>query len=187
MWEIIETVLKSEFFWGVVVGLVLAAIGAWLQAIFTMRQTRKHQRGLIKNLCIDTINNIKAYVDDMADHRQKANVIHHDYLNLLDIEFNVFGRNREHIINLPSPVRDNVRKFINDCSIRRGEIGGYLAQFSNSLAMANQLQNQGQVQASQTQQQQAQALRALANQALDQLATRVKDSADLVNNLKRVR
>src|SRR3954463_11696455 len=116
MWEVIETVIKSEFFWGIVVGLLLAAIGAWL-AIFIMRQTRKHQRGLIKNLCIDTVNNIKAIVDDMADHRQKANVIHHDYLNLLDIEFNVFGRNREHIINLPNPVRDNVRKFMNDCSI----------------------------------------------------------------------
>jgi hypothetical protein len=62
----------------------------------------------------------------MADHRQKANVIHTDYVTLLDIEFSVFNRNREHIIHLPNPARDNVRKFVNDCAIRRGEIGAYL-------------------------------------------------------------
>jgi hypothetical protein len=185
MWEFIVAVLTSEFFWGVVVGVLLAAVGAWLQSVFTTRQQRKALKELIKNLCIDTVNNIKAIVDDMVDHRQKANLIHPDYLNLLDIEFNVFGRNREHIIHLPNPVRDNVRKFVNDCSIRRGEIGGYLAQFSNSVRLADQLQSQGQ--AYQTQRQQAQAQLAKANQALDQLATRVKDSADLVNNLKEVR
>jgi hypothetical protein len=183
--EWIMEVLKSEFFWGVVVGVVLTTIGAWGQAVFTVRQQRKAQKDLIRNFCIDTVNNIKAIVDDMADHRQKANIIHPDYLTLLDIEFNVFGRNREQIIHLPSPVRDNVRKFVNDCTIRRGEIGGYLAQFSSLLTLANQLQSQGQ--SSQTQRQQAQVPLNLAHQALGQLATRVKDSADLVNNLKQVR
>jgi hypothetical protein len=185
----VVAVLTSEFFWGVIVGLVLAAIGAWLQAVLTARQFQKAQKNQIKNLCIDTINNIKAIVDDMADHRQKSNVIHSDYLSLLDIEFNVSGRNRENIIHLPNPLRDNVRKFITDCAIRRGEIGGYLAQFSNSMTLANQLQTQGQAFQTQRQQAQAQAQAqlALANQALNQLATRVKDSADLVNNLKQVR
>src|SRR5258707_10558289 len=137
------TVLTSEFVWGVIVGLVLAAFGAWLQAIFIARQQQKAQKNLIKNFCIDTVNNLKAIVEDMVDHRQKANVIHNDYLALLDIEFNVFGRNREHIIHLPNLVRDNVRKFINDCAIRRAEIGNYLSQFTNLWALADQLQSQG--------------------------------------------
>jgi hypothetical protein len=41
-------VLTSEFFWGVIVGLVLAAFGAWLQAIFIARQQRKAQKDLTK-------------------------------------------------------------------------------------------------------------------------------------------
>jgi hypothetical protein len=183
----IETVLTSEFFWGVIVGLVLAAIGAWLQAVFIAKQQRRAQKDLIRNFCIDTVNNLKAIVDDMVDHRQRTQVIHGDFLALLDIEFNVFGRNREHIIHLPNPVRDSVRKFVNDCAIRRAEIGTHLAQFTNFWTLAGQLQSQGQASQAQQANQQANVARANANQALDQLATRVKDSADLVNNLKQVR
>src|SRR5262249_29822636 len=186
MWVV--TVLTSEFFWGVIVGLVLSVFGAYWLGVFAARQQQKVQKDQVKNLCIDTVNNIKAIVDDMVDHRQKANLVHPDYLNLLDIEFGVFGRNRENLIHLPNPVRDNMRKFVNDCSIRRGEIGGYLAQFSNSLRLADQLQSQGQApQAQRVREQQAQVQLAQANQALNQLATRVKDSAELVNNLTKVR
>jgi hypothetical protein len=186
MW--IVTVLTSEFFWGVIVGLVLAAIGAWLQATFTVRQQRKAQKDLIRNFCIDTVNNIKAIADDMVDHRQKANLVHPDYLNLLDIEFSVFGRNREYIIHLPNPVRDNVRKFVNDCSIRRGEIGGYLAQFSNLMALADRLQSQGDgPQAQRVRKEQVPVPLTKANQALDQLVARVKDSTKLVDSLNNVR
>jgi thiol:disulfide interchange protein len=71
MWDWIVTVLTSEFFWGVVVGLVLAAIGAWLQAIFSAKQQQKAQKDLIRNFCINTVDNIKAIVNDMADHDRK--------------------------------------------------------------------------------------------------------------------
>jgi hypothetical protein len=180
-------VLTSEFFWGVVVGVVLTGIGAWCQAVFTVRQQRKAQKDLIKNFCIDTVNNIKAIVDDMVAHRQRTQGIHPDHLALLDIEFGVFSRNREHIIHLPDLVRENARKFVTDCAIRKGEIGNYRSQFLQALALANQLQNQGQAQQAQQSHQQAQALAASANQALDQLATKVTSSADLVNSLKAVR
>ena len=96
------------------------------------KQQQKAQKDLIKNFCIDTVDNIKAIVDDMVDHRERTQVIHKDYLALLDIEFNVFAKNREHMIHLPNPVRDNVRKFVNDCAIRRAEIGNHLFQFNNS-------------------------------------------------------
>jgi hypothetical protein len=101
------TVLTSEFVWGIIVGLVLAAFGARLQAIFIARQQQKAQKDLIKNFCIDTVNNLKAIVEDMVNHRQRTQAIHSDYLALLDIEIGVFGRNREHIIQLPNPVREN--------------------------------------------------------------------------------
>jgi len=56
MW--IVTVLTSEFFWGVIVGLVLSVIGAYCLAVFAARQQRKAQKDLIKNFCIDTVNNL---------------------------------------------------------------------------------------------------------------------------------
>jgi hypothetical protein len=109
-------------------------------------------------------------------------------LALLDIEFNVFARNREHIIHLPNPVRDNVRKFVNDCAIRRAEIGNHLFQFNNSWTYANQLHIGGQmVEAQRVRKEEAEMARHNADQALDQLVARVKDSADLVNSLKGVR
>jgi hypothetical protein len=54
------------------------------------------------------------------------------------------------------------------------------------VALANQLQSQGAAQQPQLVQQQAQAATS-ANQALNQLAIRVKDSTDLVDSLKAVR
>ena len=52
MW--IVTVLKSEFFWGVIVGLVLSVFGAYWLAVFGARKQQKAQKDQIKNLCIDT-------------------------------------------------------------------------------------------------------------------------------------
>jgi hypothetical protein len=55
-----------------------------------------------------------------------------------------------------------------------------------ATALADQLQSRGQAQqAQQVHTQQVKTL-ASANQALDQLAIRVKDTADLVNSLKVV-
>jgi hypothetical protein len=183
--DAIGTVLGSEFFWGVVVGVVLTGIGAWGQAVFTVRQQRKAQKDLIKNFCIDTVENIKAIVDDMVNHRQWTQTIHPDHLALLDIEIGVFGRNREHIIHLPDLVRENVRKFVTDCAIRRAEIVNNLSQFDSLMALANQLQSQGEAQqAQQVRTQRANVPLARAHQALDQLVIRVSGSADLVNRLK---
>ena len=186
MW--IVTVLKSEFFWGVIVGLVLSVFGAYWLAVFGARQQQKAQKDQIKNLCIDTVNNLRAIVDDMVDHRQRAQVIHGDYLTLLDTEINVFGRNREHLIHLPNPVREKVRKFVTNCAIRRAEIGANLAQFTNLWALADQLQSQGQAaEAQPVRHEQAKVPLDEANQALDQLLARVRDSAYLVNSLEGVR
>jgi hypothetical protein len=185
MW--IVTVLTSEFFWGVIVGLVLSVVGAYWLAVFAARQQQKAQRNLIKNYCIDTVNNLTAIVDDMVGFRQRTQAIHGDYLALLDTEFVVFGRNREHVIHLPNQVRDNVRKFMNDCAIRRAEIGTNLAQFNNLWAHADQLQARGDTEGEQQARQQSNVPLVRANQALDQLATRVKDGASLVRSLEGVR
>ena len=94
----------------------------------------------------------------------------------------------EQIGHLPNPVRDNVRKFVNDCAIRRAEIGNHLFQFNNSWTYANQLHTRGQmVEAQRVREEEAEMARHNADQALAQLVVWVKDSADLVNSLKGVR
>jgi hypothetical protein len=185
--EWIGKVLTSEFVWGIIIGLLLSLSGAWWQARLTSKQQKEAQRDLIKNFCIDTVNNIKAIVDDMVDHRQRTQGIHGDYLALLDIELNVFGRNREQLTHLPNPVRENVRKFVTDCAIRRGEIGTNIAQFSRLRTLADQMQSQGHGPEAQRMSTQANVPLASANQALNQLATKVSGSADLVNSLQQMR
>jgi hypothetical protein len=182
------TILTNEYFWGVITGVVLTAIGTWLQTILMAWQQRKAQRNLVKNFCIDTINNIKAIVDDMAKLQQRTKIIYADYMALLDVEINVFGRNREHIIHLPNPVRDDVRKFMNDCAIRKAEMGYHLQELTKIMTFADQLQAQGQApQAQHVRTQQAPQPLAKATQALTQLADRVKDSTKLLNSLNGVK
>jgi hypothetical protein len=168
--------------------VLLTGIGAWGQAVFTIWQERKAQKELIRNFCIDTVNNIRAIVDDMVDHQKLKKGIHPDHLALLDIEWNVFGRNRVHLIHLPNPVGENVRKFVTDCEIRKAEIGNYLSQYLQELERADRLQSSGQAPQAQRVRQDAQGgpLNS-AIQALDQLATRVSGSADLVKSLEAVR
>src|SRR5215831_6634612 len=96
-------------------------------------------------------------------------------LALLNIEFNVFSKNREHIIHLPNPVRDNVRKFVNDCASRRAEVGNHLFQLivdlckSITYPRANGRSTTGP-------QGRGRDGKDNANQALYQLVARVKDS-----------
>jgi hypothetical protein len=182
MW--IWDVLTSEFFWGVIVGLILSVLGAYCVALFSAKQQRQMQRETVRNFCADTVKNLRQIVDDMSDLRTRMKVIHHDYLALMDVEINVFGRNREHIIHLPEQLRDRVRKFVTDCALRRAEIGNFLGQFNQLCRLADELQSQGHAQQAQTVRDQANGPLANGSRALDDLVTRVQDSINLVNEIK---
>jgi hypothetical protein len=72
----------------------------------------QERKQILKAFCADTVTNIRQIVGDMDNTRSKSNIIHNDYLVLLDVENNVFGRNREHLVTLPAELRDRVRKFV---------------------------------------------------------------------------
>jgi hypothetical protein len=80
MWVL--TVLTSEFFWGVIVGLFLSIIGSYFLARFTATTQRHERKEVLKNFCADTVTNIRQIVDDMDSVRSKSQLIHHDYLML---------------------------------------------------------------------------------------------------------
>jgi hypothetical protein len=182
MWVL--TVLTSEFFWGVIVGLFLSTIGSYFLAKFTADQQRRERKEVLKNFSADTVNNIRQIVDDMNDLRNKMKVIHNDYLALLDVEINVFGRNREQLIYLPPELRTRIRTHVTDCALRRAEIGNYLSAFSNQWNQADQLFREGNGAEAQRIRDQANAgpLTA-ANKALDALVLRAKDSSALVSDI----
>src|SRR5436305_2895825 len=136
-------VLSGEFFWGVIVGVVLTGLGGFLQVRFQANENRKERLALIRSFIVDTARNVQRIVADMEETRRRVNAIHSDFLVLFDVEMNVFGRNREQIVSLPVDVRDRVRAYMNDCSLMRAQIGGGLGEFNRLVALADQLQAGG--------------------------------------------
>jgi len=119
--------------------------------------------------------------------RSKAKIVHPDYLALLDVEIQVFGRNREQLIYLPQDVRDKVRNFITDCAIRRAEIGNHLTQFNNLWNLSTQSEVQGNTPQAINTRNAANTPLTEANKALDALVLRVRDSDGVIKDVVSVR
>lgn len=68
MWEI----LTGQFFWGIVVGLVLSFFGAYLLALFNELRQNRHREKLIQKFCIDTIKNLQNTILEMDKTRDRA-------------------------------------------------------------------------------------------------------------------
>jgi hypothetical protein len=177
-------VLTSEFFWGVIVGVVLAGVGGFLQVVFQSRQATNERVALFRSFTIDTARNIQRIVADMDDTRRRARAIHPEFLTLLDVEIGAFGRNREHLISLPLPIRDIVRAYMNDCALIRAEIGGGLAQFGRLTTLADQLLTSGNGPHAQRTRDEAGVPLQAANIALDRLVIRSRDATQLIAELQ---
>jgi hypothetical protein len=105
----------------------------------------KNERAeLVRNFSSDTVTNLLQIMRDLEDLRGRTNMIQHDFLQLLDVELGVFGRNTEHIIHLPPQSRERLRKFVNAVSIKRAEIGNWLTGFYQQMTLADQLTASGQ-------------------------------------------
>jgi hypothetical protein len=179
----VRTALESEFFWGIIVGLILTVVGSYFLALFTARQQQQERKDVLRNFCMDTVINIRQIIEDMDTTRSKARLIHHDYLVLFDVEYQVFTRNREHLIYLPLDVRDKVRRFITDCAIRRAEIGNYLTTFNNQWNLAGQLEAQGHGPEAERARSAANVPLTQAHKALDALVLRAKDSDGVIKDI----
>jgi hypothetical protein len=131
--------LYSEFFWGIVVGAILTAIGSILIVSLTERSQRKQRFELVRTFSLDTVQNISQIIRDLESLRVRTGALQLDFLALLEVEIGIFGRNREHIIALPSETRRKLREFMNNCAIKRAEIANLLGEFYRQTALADQL------------------------------------------------
>jgi hypothetical protein len=175
MWAI----LTGEFFWGIVIGLVLSFFSAWLLARYTASFQKKQQQRVVLDFCADEIRSLQSLVKEMDDQRDRAKAIFHDYLALIDVEIGVYGRNREHIVHIPQPTRDKVRSFFNNLAVKRAEVAGNLAEFYRLSNEARGTRGE----AGAALQAQATAKLAEAQKAADRLVAISAGGADLVREL----
>ncbi|WP_430402503.1 hypothetical protein [Hyphomonas sp.] len=99
--------LASEFVWGIVIGILLSALSAWIG----LRLNRTHLQKNVRRFCLDLASNVSELVDGLNDTRQKHRFIDSEFLDLIDVEIQIYGRNREHLIAIDD---DKLRRDIRD-------------------------------------------------------------------------
>lgn len=177
------TILSSDFFWGIFIGLLLSIIGSYSLAYFSHKRQKQHQRAVIIVFFKDSVENIAATIAKMDETRDRSKAIHHDFLNLIDIEITIYGRNREHMVLLPDDTRENIRTFMNNCAIKRAEIQNKLQDYYDYNRLADQVQSQGRgPEASRLREAGTQPLTD-AQRAADQLTVIGKDAKTLIQEL----
>ena len=119
-------VVTSQFFWGIVFGLLLAVVVA---AVSIWLDTRRRQR-LVITLCKDLISSICDLIQNLEENRERNIIIEHEYLDTIAAEIVVYGRNREHLAVVPDPnLRSQIVKFFTRVAALLAHIQWRLRQY----------------------------------------------------------
>ena len=181
-----QEIFEGQFFWGIVVGLLLSFVGGWVQAKLTVAIAQKQQKKVVVKFCIDTIKNINNIVSEMDATRDRTRAIYLEFLTLIDSEINVYDRNREFLIHLPEPLRNEVRTFMNSCAVKKADISSRLLDCYELLKKIKLAQEEGRN--SDAQQYEQASIEPLqdAHRAADKLYEIVKDTSNLLTDLNRL-
>lgn len=121
-------IIKSEFLWGTILGLVLTYIGGYL----TLRSQRKSQEKLVKDFCEDTITNIQEYINLLDQFRDRSRKIYDDFLSLIEVEIQTYGKNREYLVSIKDrKLRKKAREFFTDIAVQLMNTKRHLEGFEN--------------------------------------------------------
>ena len=180
-------VLQGQFFWGVVIGLLLSFIGAWASAMITNCLATRERKRIFREFTINSIRNISSIAEDMDASRDRSKVIFHDYLALIEVELNIFGRNREHLINLDDQNRGKVRKFMNDIAIKKTEIVTHLNECYENNRRANAADQEGRAPEATRIRTQGEEILAEAHKVTDRLVTISKTGQSIINDLLKAK
>jgi len=180
------SILESDFFWGVVIGIILAFISGYYLAYMNIRLLKRHQKETVIGFCIDTVANIQKIIEEMENVRDRAQIINRDYIALINIEIQIFGRNREHTIKIDEQNRSNVRNFMNNCAIKCVDISMNLDKYEQATRAADQIQAEGRQPEADRMRQQAVGFRDKAHAAADRLVNIAKESNSILEGLKKV-
>ncbi|MGH0000788.1 hypothetical protein ACQU0X_11985 [Pseudovibrio ascidiaceicola] len=176
-------ILQGEFFWGVIVGLFLSFNGGWVLAKLTVTMQQAQARKTIARFSADTIKNIQSIIKEMDLTRKRAKTIYHDYLALIEVEVEIYGRNREHHILLADEDRAAVRQFMSNVAIKRAEVADNLSRCYQQNNLIEQARLEGRVADEQCLLENANINLIAAQEAADRLADFGKDVSDLLARL----
>jgi len=58
------SILESDFFWGVVIGIILAFISGYYLAYMNIRLLKHYLKETVIGFCIDTVSNIQKIIEE---------------------------------------------------------------------------------------------------------------------------
>lgn len=172
MIQTITIMLSSEYFWGLISGVVLSFASAWFLSWLGMRNSKRHLRENQKEFCAEIIENVYDVIKAMDENRERNRVIDHEFLALLDAEISIYGRNRENLILLSRPTRAKMRSFMSNVATRRAKVGRFLNMFDEALRESRNLKTSGHeegMKLMKLRQDDANTCLSLAHQALDRM------------------
>lgn len=125
----------SEFAWGTILGVFLSMLASWVN----LKLQRNHQQQSVAGFIGDLILSIEDYVEALIDHKERNNVIHREFLDLIDVEIAVWSRNREHMVALEKPeIRKATRQFFNSIATTVTHVKLNLECFHNAFNLVRE-------------------------------------------------
>lgn len=182
---IVLEILKSDYFIGTIAGLILSVAGGWSLAKFTVSIQQSNQKKTVTIFLIDVINNIQSIVSELEKNRDRTKIIYSDFLLLIDVEINIYGRNREHTILIDDKNRNAVRNFMNDVALKRAEVAEKLGSFQSQIKLAEQVRAQGRAPEAGRIEDQSDAILEEAHKATDRLIALVNKGDNIRSDLSR--
>jgi len=124
--EWIAEIFKSEFVWGIVLGLLLSIV----VAVVTSWINNQQRRRTVAAFCQDIIRSVSDLIQNLEDNRDRNRRIDHEFLETIAAEIVVYGRNREHLVFLKDvQIRKDVRDYFTRVAALLAQIQGRLGQF----------------------------------------------------------
>lgn len=127
--------VTSEFTWGIILGVILSIVASWAN----LKLQRDQQKQAVAGFISDIILSIEDYVKALLDHQERNRVIHREFLDLIDVEIAVWGRNREHMVAIDRPeLRKATRQFFTSTATTITQIKLNLDCFNSAIKLANE-------------------------------------------------
>jgi len=124
--EWVEEILKSQFVWGIVIGLLLSVVGAMTMTMLSKRE----RRTLAASFYQDLIGSITDLIHNLEDNRERHIIIEHEFLDAIGTEISVYDRNREHLVYINDvQLRKSIRNYFSRISVLLVQIQRCLRQF----------------------------------------------------------
>ena len=164
---------------------MLSLVGGWALAMFNLRSMRDFQRRNQREFCIELIENINKFAAELDDTRDRTRAIHHEFLNLIDVEIGIFGRNRENLLLLDRGARRAMQKFMSDIAIRRVNVTRNLEEFQRFYDLSRTARAGGEDETARMGEQQAAHYLNEAHSLADKLVATAKNGRDVIEAIER--